>query len=122
MFNNGKPVGAARAVSCGVFHATIFNVCIDPDYQGEGVGRLLMESLLTTFPLEWIFLTSVPDKNGFCRKLGFLPQINAMRFYSSSAPDSALQRGVLVQAGGQPHSQVVPARCKVGLNMSAGMA
>jgi len=66
MFDNDKLVGAARAVSHRVFHATIINVCIDPDYQGEGAGRLLMESLLTTFPLEWIFLTSVPDKNGFC--------------------------------------------------------
>ncbi len=32
MSNNGKLVGAARAVSFGVFHATIFNVYIDPDY------------------------------------------------------------------------------------------
>ncbi len=68
MFNNGKLVVAARAVSHGMFHATTFNVCIDPDYQGEGAGQLLIESLLTTFPLEWIFLTSVPDKNGFLPK------------------------------------------------------
>ncbi len=32
MFNNGKLVGAARAVSDWVFHATILNVCIDSDY------------------------------------------------------------------------------------------
>jgi ribosomal protein S18 acetylase RimI-like enzyme len=100
MFNKGKLVGAARAVSDGVFYATVFDVCIDPAHQGEGAGRLLMEGLLAKLPFERIFLTSVPDKKGFYGKLGFLTQTNAMGLYSGPALDSALQRGVLVRADG----------------------
>jgi ribosomal protein S18 acetylase RimI-like enzyme len=39
-------VGAARALSDGEYHATIYDVVVHPDYQRQGVGSRLMSELL----------------------------------------------------------------------------
>ncbi|NJN20131.1 MAG: GNAT family N-acetyltransferase [Leptolyngbya sp. RL_3_1] len=39
-------IGFARATSDGVFRATIWDVVIHPDYQGAGLGRRLVETVL----------------------------------------------------------------------------
>ena len=88
-------VAAARATSDGVYYATVFDVVVAPDYQGCGVGRMLMESLLARLPFERVFLTSVFGKEDFYAKFGFLRQTNAMGLYEGSALTSAVQRGIL---------------------------
>ncbi|MGB3769191.1 MAG: GNAT family N-acetyltransferase [Phormidesmis sp.] len=42
-----RMVGFARATSDGVFRATIWDVMIDPEYQGAGLGRRLVETLIS---------------------------------------------------------------------------
>ncbi len=39
-------IGFARATSDGVFRATIWDVVIHPEYQGAGLGRRLVETLI----------------------------------------------------------------------------
>ncbi|WP_121967936.1 GNAT family N-acetyltransferase [Leptolyngbya sp. BC1307] len=39
-------IGFARATSDGCFRATIWDVVIHPDYQGVGLGRRLVETLI----------------------------------------------------------------------------
>ncbi|MEM9151326.1 MAG: GNAT family N-acetyltransferase [Cyanobacteria bacterium P01_F01_bin.3] len=39
-------IGFSRATSDGVFRATIWDVVIHPDYQGAGLGRRLVETLI----------------------------------------------------------------------------
>ncbi|MEM9213289.1 MAG: GNAT family N-acetyltransferase [Cyanobacteria bacterium P01_F01_bin.150] len=39
-------IGFARATSDGVYRATIWDVVIHPTYQGEGLGRKLVETVL----------------------------------------------------------------------------
>ena len=95
----GRLIGGARAVSDGVYYATIYDVVVDPDWQGQGVGRALVQDLIGRLPVEKIFLTSVPGKEGFYAKLGFLRQTNAMGWYAAPARAEAIARGVLVEAG-----------------------
>jgi GNAT superfamily N-acetyltransferase len=45
-FKGEMLVGAARATSDGVFYASVFDVVIAPDHQGNGAGRMIMERLL----------------------------------------------------------------------------
>lgn len=40
-------IGCARATSDGVYRATIWDVVIHPEYQGVGLGRKLVETLLS---------------------------------------------------------------------------
>ena len=93
--HDGTLVGAGRATSDGVFYASIFDVVVAPEHQGCGVGRRMVEALLARLPVERIFLTSVPGKQAFYEKLGFLPQTNAMGLYGEPARRDAIARGVL---------------------------
>lgn len=40
-------IGFARATSDGVYRATIWDVVIHPDYQGAGLGRKLVQTVLS---------------------------------------------------------------------------
>lgn len=43
---NGKAVGMGRIVGDGQIYFYIQDVAVDPDHQGQGVGRRMMESLM----------------------------------------------------------------------------
>jgi len=88
-------VGAVRATSDGVFYATVFDVVVAPDHQGQGVGRLILEDLLEQLPFDRIYLTSTAGNEPFYGKFGFLEQTNAIGLYTGNALTSAIQRGVL---------------------------
>ncbi|CAH2034844.1 unnamed protein product [Thlaspi arvense] len=41
-----KLIGMARATSDHAFNATIWDVLVDPEYQGQGLGKALVEKLV----------------------------------------------------------------------------
>jgi ribosomal protein S18 acetylase RimI-like enzyme len=41
-------IGLARATSDHAFNATIWDVLIDPEYQGQGLGKALVEQMIRT--------------------------------------------------------------------------
>lgn len=45
-WDGDRQIGFARATSDGVYRATIWDVVIHPDYQGAGLGRKLVETVL----------------------------------------------------------------------------
>ena len=45
-YAGGRVVGCGRVVSDGIFHALIVDVIVDPDWQGRGIGRTMMERLV----------------------------------------------------------------------------
>ena len=93
---NDKLVGAARATSDGVYYATILDVAVDSGFQGAGIGRKMMTELLRRLKVQKVYLTTVPGKEGFYEKLGFLPQTNAMGLFPVHAREEALELGLLV--------------------------
>jgi GNAT superfamily N-acetyltransferase len=95
---DGVLVGAARALSDGIYYASIFDVVVAPAHQGCGVGRQMVQALLARLPVERVFLTSVFGKEGFYERFGFLRQTNAMGRYAEPARGQALASGVLTAA------------------------
>ena len=92
---DGELVGAARAMSNGVYYATILDVAVDPGFRGAGIEGKMMTELMRRLPVRKVYLTTVPGKEGFYEKLGFLPQSNAMGLFPQRDRDEAVEPGVL---------------------------
>jgi len=45
-YEDSKLVGFGRIVSDGIIHAMIYEMIVDPDYQGEGIGSNILNRLV----------------------------------------------------------------------------
>ncbi|MEY3401547.1 MAG: acetyltransferase [Anabaena sp. CRKS33] len=69
-------IGFARATSDGIYRATIWDVVIHPDYQGNGLGSKLIETVLNhprMQKVERVYLMTTHQQE-FYEKIGF--QVN----------------------------------------------
>ena len=67
-------VGLARATGDGVFSVTIWDFAVKPSHQKRGIGKLLLNSMLSKlndYDIPLITLYSELDKKNFYSKLGF---------------------------------------------------
>ena len=72
---NSKLVGFARATSDNGFNATIWDVVIHPDFQGLGLGKVIIHQLIQQLrqaEISTITLFAEPDVVSFYKKLGFI--------------------------------------------------
>ncbi|PON95105.1 FkbH domain containing protein [Trema orientale] len=71
-----KLIGMARATSDHAFNATIWDVLVDPSYQGQGLGKSLVEKLIRALlqrDIGNITLFADSQVVEFYRNLGFEP-------------------------------------------------
>ena len=76
LWHNKKLIGFGRATSDLVFRAVIWDVVIASDHQGIGMGKLIIEAILTNKKInsvEKIYLMTT-NSSEFYKQLGF--QIN----------------------------------------------
>jgi aralkylamine N-acetyltransferase len=76
--DGSRLVGAARALSDGEYHATIYDVVVHPDFQRQGLGTRLMSEVLATLPVWRILLVAEGDARRFYQRLGFEPYGDVM--------------------------------------------
>ena len=77
VWDSEKTIGFARATSDGIYRATIWDVAIHPDYQGSGIGRKLVQTVLShprMSRVERVYLMTT-YKQSFYERIGF--QYNA---------------------------------------------
>ena len=70
-FHEDALIGAARAISDGVFHAALCDTVVLPAWQGQGIGRHMVRELLQDLSGIKVLLTASFGKEGFYRNLGF---------------------------------------------------
>ena len=78
VWNERQLIGFARATSDGIYRATIWDVIVHPDYQGAGLGRKLVETVLAhprMNRVERVYLMTT-NQQQFYQRIGF--QNNAM--------------------------------------------
>ncbi len=96
-------IGFARATSDGVFRATIWDVVIDPSYQGSGLGRKMVETLVShphMSRVERIYLMTTYQQ-GFYQRIGFEENPSTtMVLYNTSSVE-------MLPALGQPEQAAV---------------
>ena len=69
-----KIVGCGRALSDGVCQAAIYNVALRPAYQGRGLGRAIVDSLVEQVKGCTIILYTHPQTLAMYEKFGFRRQ------------------------------------------------
>jgi ribosomal protein S18 acetylase RimI-like enzyme len=93
-FAKGKLVAAGRALADGADASYICDVAVMPDYQGTGLGKAVVLRLVSLSSAhKKIILYSVPGKEEFYRKLGFMRMLTAMAIFEN--PAEAISRGHL---------------------------
>ena len=71
-FDGAKLVGFGRTIDDGVYYVTVVDMVIDPDYQRQGVGTQIMQSLQAALKGFLIpTLTAVPQVQPFYARLGW---------------------------------------------------
>lgn len=72
-WDSERLIGFARATSDGIYRATIWDVVIHPDYQGAGLGRKLVETVLMhphVNRVERVYLMTT-NQQQFYERIGF---------------------------------------------------
>jgi aralkylamine N-acetyltransferase len=64
-------IAAGRALTDGEYHATIYDLVVDPNYQGQGIGTRIMNELLERLPVWRVLLVADRKVQPFYRRLGF---------------------------------------------------
>lgn len=68
---NGRIIGFGRALSDGVFNASIYDVVVHRDYQKQGIAKKIMEFLLDRLKnVSCVHLISTTGNEEFYKKLG----------------------------------------------------
>lgn len=71
-------IGFARVITDGEYNGVIYDLCVLPEYQSKGIGKLIMDAILKKLHPLNIILYAVPGKEGFYEKLGFKTMLTAM--------------------------------------------
>ena len=93
-FDNDKLVGVGRALADGRDCSLICDIAIRPDYQGKGIGKQVVQNLITLCKgHNKIILYSNPGKEGFYEKLGFRKMNTAMAIFQNE--EAMLEKGII---------------------------
>ncbi len=66
-----KMIAFGRAVSDGAYEASLYDIAVDPDFQGRGIGRLIIDTLINDLDGMNVILFSAPGKEAFYHRCGF---------------------------------------------------
>jgi citrate lyase synthetase len=93
-YDEGRLVGAGRALADGADCSYICDVAVLPSHQGTGLGKEIITRLVAASRgHRKILLYAVPGKESFYRKLGFLRMKTAMAIFENR--QQQLERGYL---------------------------
>jgi len=69
-----RVIGFARVLTDRVYRATLWDVIVHPDYQGQGVGEALIKTILSHPVLSKVekFWLNTRDKQAFYERFGFV--------------------------------------------------
>ncbi|MFZ6747752.1 GNAT family N-acetyltransferase [Undibacterium sp. Ren11W] len=91
---NGRLVGAGRALADGSDCSYLCDIAAHPSHQGTGLGKEIVNKLLAlSAGHKKIILYAVPGKEPFYRKFGFRRMLTAMAIFED--PQQAQDRGYL---------------------------
>lgn len=71
LYHNQQMIGFGRAISDGAYQAAVYDVAVLPQYQGHGLGRTIMQAILSRVSHCNVILYASIGKEPFYRSLDF---------------------------------------------------
>ncbi len=99
VWDSNTMIGFARATSDGVYRASIWDVIVHPEYQGCGLGRKLVETVIThphLSKVERIYLMTSYQQN-FYQRIGFEENKTTTMVLFNSVTDETLLTPTLIK-------------------------
>jgi ribosomal protein S18 acetylase RimI-like enzyme len=81
VFSDDKLIGFGRAISDGVYQAGLYDIAVLPDFQGKGIGSLIVENILKAISNCNVILYAATGKEKFYEKLGFRKMKTGMALF-----------------------------------------
>ena len=84
VYKDDELIGVGRALADGVDCSYLCDVAVYPDYQGEGIGKKIIQKLVNASKgHQKIILYAVPGKETFYEKVGFSKMKTAMAIFKN---------------------------------------
>ncbi len=102
VWNAEQLIGFARATSDGIYRAVIWDVVIHPDYQGAGLGRKLVQTVLShphLSQVERVYLMTTHQQS-FYEKIGFEANSSTTMVLHNEPLEGLQEAGVKSQESG----------------------
>jgi GNAT superfamily N-acetyltransferase len=97
VYEDGRLVGAGRALADGADCSYICDIALLPSHQGKGLGKAIVGHLVErSRGHKKIILYAVPGKEPFYAKFGFMRMKTAMAIFENQ--QQQLERGYLSEA------------------------
>ena len=84
VYNNDKIIGYGRIIGDGIIYLYIHDTMVHPNYQGQGIGKQIMEKLVSKIneikkenPYLRAYLGASLGKEEFYKKCGFITREEA---------------------------------------------
>lgn len=71
VFDEENLIGFGRAISDGEYQAALYDVAVLPSYQGKGIGKLIVQTIVKKTPHCNFILYASPGKESFYEKENF---------------------------------------------------
>lgn len=84
VYDRERIIGVGRALSDGVCQASVYNIALDEEYQGYGIGRKLIQLLLDQVRGQNVILYTHPRTVALYEKMGFRRNKTAMCLFHGS--------------------------------------
>ena len=81
VYDDDRIIGVGRALSDGVSQGAIYNVALDDKYQGQGIGRAIVEKLIDQMPGQNVILYTHPQTVAMYEKFDFRRAKSAMEYF-----------------------------------------
>lgn len=83
VFDNDELIGFGRMISDIVRQSALYDIAVEPTYQGQKIGQEIVNRLMATTPNCNFILYASPGKEGFYQRLGFKRMKTGMAIFAN---------------------------------------
>ncbi|MBP9478783.1 MAG: GNAT family N-acetyltransferase [Sebaldella sp.] len=87
--DSNRLIGCGRIISDGCYQGAVYDIAVDPDFQGLKLGNTIMNELVTGMEEINLILYASPGKEDFYRKFNFrLGKTSMIKFQNADLMQS----------------------------------